>query len=163
MMFNFFRKKATTFPAEIEDGNVYIAGDQLFYDDHGYQESVDLSILKYAYVEILGDRPFLFLFDYQQRYISCLQKGFVKVYPELSKRFGFDDALFFKTIKSKKEQKYRIFIRQQAKNYQRVSEQQNDFTEGFEVLCSPSEFVSWDTNYTDIKDLNIGHVYTSEF
>lgn len=86
-MFNLFKKK-NNFPKETELGNVYIKGDQLFYKDHGNEEVVDLSKLKYAYIQILGDRPFLFLFDYHQHYISITQKGFSDTYPLLSKRFG---------------------------------------------------------------------------
>ncbi|MCA5005084.1 hypothetical protein [Sphingobacterium bovistauri] len=162
-MLNSFKRNKESFPQETEDGKVYIAGDKLYFIDHGYEESVDLSILKYAYVEILSDRPFLFLFDYQQHYICCLQHGFAKAYTELSERFGFDDAAFFKIANSKKEQKQRIWIQSQKKNYHILDDTNKDYTEGFEVLSQPSQFISWDTSYDDIKKLGIGTSYTSEF
>lgn len=161
-MFNFFRKKTTKFPLETQDGNLYIKADKLFYYDRDSKESVDLSILQYAYVEILDSRAFLFLFDHKQHYISCQQKGFSNVYGQLAARFGFDDALFFKTLAKKKEQKHRIFILNKTKNYQILDQQHNDFSQGFEVLCTPSIFVSWDANYAQVKDLGIGHSYSSE-
>jgi hypothetical protein len=161
-MFNLF-KKNNSFPLETEPGNVYIKDDQLFYEDHTNEEIVDLSKLKYAYIEILGDRPFLFLFDYYQHYILITQKGFSETYPLLSKRFGFDDALFFKTVNSKKEQKHRIWIKEQTKNYEILTTAHNDFPKGFEVLSQPSKFISWDTTYHEFPTLNIGHIYSSEF
>lgn len=161
-MFNLF-KKNNSFPKETEPGNVCIKGDQIFYEDHGNEEVVDLSKLKYAYIQVLGDRPFLFLFDYQQHYISITQKGFSDTYPLLSKRFGFDDVLFFKTVNSKKEQKHRIWIKEQTKNYEILPSIHNDFSKGFEVLCQPSKFVSWDTTYNEFPTLNIGQIYASEF
>lgn len=161
-MFNLFKKKEV-FPKETESGNVYLCDDNLFYEDHGNVDSVLLSKLQYAYVEILGGRPYLFLFDVKQHYICCLQKGFSAVYPVLSQKFGFDDHSFFKIIASRKEQKKRIWIRKKEKNYQILSTKETDYSEGFEVLSSPAQFVSWDTSYQDFEKLNIGETYLSEF
>lgn len=161
-MLNLF-KKNNSFPKETEPGNIYIKDDQLFYEDHSYKESVDLSLLKYAYVEILGEDPYLFLFDFKQHYIPVLQQGFSKTYPQLSERFGFDDPLFFKTINSKKEQKHRIWLDKKDTNYQILTEQYTDYEDGFEVQSTTPLFVSWDTTYEDFLKLNIGHLYTSEF
>jgi hypothetical protein len=162
-MFNLFKRNKDTFPTEIEEGNVYIDGDRLYYQDHGYEESVDLVQLKYAYVEILGNRPFLFLFDWHQHYICCLQQGFVNAYKKLSERFGFDDDAFFKITNSKKEQKQRIWIQSQGKNYRILHENHDDYNEGFEILSTPPQFISWDTSYKDIKKLNVGTLYKSNY
>lgn len=162
-MFQFFKKNKDRFPLETEDGKVYINGDKLYYQDHGYEESVDLSQLKYAYVEISGDRPFLFLFDWHQHYICGLQQGFAKVYKQLSKRFGFDDEAFFKILNSNKEQKQRIWIQSQGKNYRILDKNFEDYTEGFEILSTPPLFISWDTSYIDIKQLDVGTLYKSNF
>ncbi|WP_164108526.1 MULTISPECIES: hypothetical protein [Sphingobacterium] len=161
-MFNLF-KKNNPFPRETTPGNIYISDNRLFYEDHTYEESVDLSILKYAYVEILAEAPYLFLFDYRQHYIPALQQGFSKAYLQLSKRFGFDDALFFKTINSKKEQKNRIWIGNKTANYQILPEQHTDYEDGFEIQSTPLLFVSWDTTYEEFLKLNIGQLYQSEF
>lgn len=161
-MFNIFKNNKNNFPRETEDGKVYLADDKLYYDAHGYQESVDLAILKYAYVEILGDRPFLFLFDYHQHYISCLHQEFSKAYEELSKKFGFDDDSFFKIVNSNKEQKKRIWIQHPKKNYRFLDEDNTDYKQGFEVLSTPSKFISWDTSYNDIKALEIGTLYIED-
>lgn len=161
-MFNLFRKK-NSFPPETQAGNIYIKNDQLFYEDHGNQEHIELSKLKYAYVEVLGDRPFLFLFDHRQHYILIAQKGFSETYLLLSKRFGFDDETFFKVIHQKKEIKSRIWIQQHAQNYQVLSTDYQDFTLGFEVQCMPPKFVSWDTTYHEFPLLEIGNAYQSEY
>ncbi|MDR2283348.1 MAG: hypothetical protein LBE37_09075 [Sphingobacterium sp.] len=161
-MFNLF-KKNNTFPKETEPGNIYINDDLLFYEDHTHVESVDLSLLKYAYVEVLGENPYLFLFDYRQHYVPVHQQGFSKTYPLLSKRFGFDDILFFKTIAGKKEEKHRIWISKRAENYKISEERYADYGDGFEVQCATPLFVSWDTTYEEFLKLNIGHLYQSEF
>jgi hypothetical protein len=156
-------KKNNSFPKETEPGNIYIKNDRFFYVDHSHEESVDLSILKYAYIEILGEDPYLFLFDYRQHYIPARQQGFSKTYPKLSERFGFDDMLFFKILTSKKEQKHRIWIDKKATNYQILTDRDTDYEDGFEVQTTPPLFVSWDTSYEEFLKLNIGHLYESEF
>lgn len=161
-MFNLF-KKNNAFPKETEAGNIYIKDDHLFYEDHAHEESVDLTLLKYAYVEVLAGKPYLFLFDYRQHYIPVGQQGFSKIYPVLTERFGFDDALFYKTIASKKEQKYRIWIAKRTENYTISTETRTDYVKGFEVLSTPPVFISWDTTYEELLKLNIGHLYQSEF
>jgi hypothetical protein len=161
-MLNLF-KKNNSYPKETEPGNIYIQDDHLFYEDHTNEERVNLSILKYAYVEILGEDPYLFLFDYRQHYIPILQNGFSKTYPQLSERFGFDNALFFKIINRKKEQKHRIWIDKKETNYQILTERHSDYIGGLEVQTTPPLFVSWDTSYEEFLKLNIGHLYESEF
>lgn len=160
---NLFKNKSKQYPRETDIGTVYIQQNKLYYDDHGNQETIDLSILKYAYVEILGDRPFLFLFDYRQHYVSCLLQGFSQSYEELSKRFNFDDACFFKIVQSKTEQKQRIWIQTRRQNYRISDETHADYNEGFEIMSHPPVFVSWDLSYNDIKKLGIGTSYISAF
>jgi len=161
-MLNLF-KKNNSCPKETQPGNIHIQDDHLFYEDHTNEERVNLSILKYAYVEILGEDPYLFLFDYRQHYIPILQNGFSKIYPQLSERFGFDNTLFFKIINSRKEQKHRIWIDKKETNYQILTDRHSDYIDGLEVQTTPPLFVSWDTSYEEFLKLNIGHLYESEF
>lgn len=160
-MFNLFKKK-NKFKTETENGNIFIQDNQLFYDDNGYTESVNLSILKYAYVEFLGDNPYLYLFDSKQNYIPILQKGFSLTYPKLSERFGFDDAVFFKTLHSKNKIKERIWIEKFPKNFEILEKKYTDYSDCFEVQTKPPTFISWDATYEEILKLNIGHLYLSE-
>lgn len=83
----------------------------LNYLEYGEMEQVDLSKLKYAYAEVLGGDPFLFLFDHRQWYISGLLKGFDTVYRQLSVRFGFDDTVFYKVTGQTNDMKKRIWLK----------------------------------------------------
>lgn len=154
---------SSKFPQEGTEGEIYIKGDVLFYTDHGYVEEVDLTQLRYAYAEVLAERPYLFLFDFQQRYISAELKGFEGVYKQLSERFGFNDSLFLEVINSKKEQKQRIWLKKEPRNYEVLEAEFEDFDEGFEVLKDEGIFVSWDTQYDEIEDLKVGHFYQGTF
>lgn len=82
---------------------IRIEGDTLFYKDHGNIENANLNSLKYAYVQILGEVPFLFVFADHQHYISTELKGFEGVYRELSDRFGFDSEIFLQYVKPEKK------------------------------------------------------------
>lgn len=162
-MFGLFSKKKQS-PKEIKkEQQVYIENDFLIYNDHGYEESVDLKKLKYAYVQILGDTPYLFMFDYKQRYISTNQKGFSEVYLEISRLFEFNDETFFKVVNQDKEIKECVFKKHFEQNYGLLENFDGDYRKGFEVLYNPPIFVSWDTTYEEFKKLNIGHTYIDEF
>ena len=150
-----------------EEGSSHIMtieGDVLTYWDHDYEEKVELNELKYAYVQILGEQPYLFLFDVQQRYIQASQPGFMDVYMKLSKRFGFNDELFRKVVKENVEDaKERIWIKKEEENYKILNEELDDFSEGFELLSEPSKFISWDTTYDEILSMDVGTLYQGSF
>ena len=95
-LFSWFKKENS----ELTKKEIYIEGNRLFYHDHGNLEEVHLDQLKYAYVQILGEQPYLFLFDFQQRYILATQSGFMDVYLTLSDRFGFNNDVFKKVFSS---------------------------------------------------------------
>ena len=94
---------------------IRIEGDTLFYKDHGNIENANLNALKYAYVQILGEVPFLFVFADHQHYISTELRGFEEVYHELSNRFHFDNETFFAVCKAGKEdEKVKIWAKKNA-------------------------------------------------
>lgn len=134
-----------TLPKETSKNKVSLKEHTLFYTDNGFEESVDLSNLKYAYVEIIAEEPYMYLFDYCQHYIEVKSQGFSKIYPTLSNRFQWNDEVFFNTIYSKKDQKHRIWLNSQSQNYQILSTDFNDFKQGFEVQSKPPQFFSWET------------------
>lgn len=161
-MFKFF-KNSTKFPKEKNKDLIWQVGDRLHYLNHGNEEQVNLTKLRYAYVQLLAGEPYLFLFDDHQHYIPASSQGFSKIYPMLSQQFGFDDQLFFDTIKKKEDCKTKIWIRPQECNYKILDENFDDDSEGFEVYTEPKQFISWDITYTDLEHLHVGHRYTSAY
>lgn len=162
-MFGLFSKNNWLSKEIKKEQRIYIENNFLIYSDHGYEERVDLNKLKYVYVQILGDTSYLFMFDYKQRYISTTQKGFSEVYSEISRLFGFNDEIFFKVVKQEKEIKECVFKKHFEQNYDLIENSNRDYRKGFEVLCIPPIFVSWDTTYEEFKTMNIGHTYKDEF
>ena len=159
-LFSWFKKENS----ELTKKEIYIEGNRLFYHDHGNLEEVHLDQLKYAYVEILGEQPYLFLFDFQQRYILATQSGFMDVYLTLSDRFGFNNDVFKKVVKENIEDtKERIWIKPEKKNYQILDADFDDLDEGFEVLSNPPKFISWDTTYDEMLTLNVGEISKGSF
>ncbi|WP_293915591.1 MULTISPECIES: hypothetical protein [unclassified Sphingobacterium] len=142
---------------------IYIEGEQLYYLEYGNMEQVDLSKLKYAYAEVLGGDPYLFLFDHRQCYISGLLNGFDTVYRQLSLRFGFDDTVFYKVTGQTNDIKKRIWLKKYSRNYSILQGDVADYTDGFEVMTSAPHFVSWDTSYDELETLNVGHIEKSDY
>ncbi|WP_104384177.1 hypothetical protein [Sphingobacterium sp. HMA12] len=158
-----FAKDNSNFPKENDKNRIWLDGDRLHYLDHGNEENVNLSKLRYAYVQLLAGDPYLFLFDDHQHYIPASSQGFSKVYPKLSEQFGFDDALFFHTVKQQLDCKAKIWIQQQPHNYKVLPGEFEDDHIGFEVYAEPTQFISWNITYADLEKLGIGHQYTSEY
>ena len=161
-MLNFF-KNTSRFPKENDKDRVWLDGGSLHYLNYGNEEEVNLTKLRYAYVQLLAGEPYLFLFDHQQHYISARSKGFSKIYPKLSGQFGFDDALFFRTINQKQDCKAKIWFLHQDRNYKILSGDFDDDHSGFEIYSEPKLFISWDITYADIEKLGIGQQYASEY
>lgn len=65
-------------------------------------ETANVGALRYAYAQILGGVPYLFLFADHQHYISTELLGFEDVYRELSKLFPLDNQAFLRVCKEKK-------------------------------------------------------------
>ena len=152
-----------TFPKEENLNKVYIKNNILYYTEYGYEESVNLSILQYAYAEVLAEEPYLFLFDYCQHYISVKSQDFSIIYTLISQQFEFNDALFFKIINQKSEKKERIWLKKQAQNYKILNTNFDDFELGFEIQSLQPQFFSWETTYKDFFNSNTGEIYQSEF
>lgn len=74
---------------------IRIEGDTLFYKDHGNIENANLNALKYAYVQILGEVPFLFVFADHQHYISVeeLRRVAHNLMPDLLVKYGLEVAI----------------------------------------------------------------------
>lgn len=131
---------------------IRIEGDTLFYKDHGNIENINIRSLKYAYVQILGEVPFLFVFTDQQHYISTELNGFDEVYQELSDRFRFDNETFFAVCKARKEdEKVKIWAKKETQNFQILDEYVDDGDLGYEVYTEPKQMVSWDTTYEQLE------------
>lgn len=143
---------------------IWIEGDILYYTDHQSIEKANLNSLKYAYVQVLGGTPYLFIFADHQHYISTELNGFEKVYHELSHRFGFDKDTFFRVCKAKKEdEKVKIWVKRMPKNYQILDGNLADEDFGYEVQSEPKQLISWDTTYEQLEASGLVESYWSDF
>ena len=79
---------------------IWLDKNTLFYKQFDQIETVNISSLKFAYVQILGNVPFLYVFTDMQHYISTELLGFDLVYRELSNIYKFDDKAFFEASKA---------------------------------------------------------------
>lgn len=148
----------------MENKEIWIDGDTLFYKDHGNIENANINSLKYAYVQILGEVPFLFVFADHQHYISTELQGFDDVYHELSDRFRFDNETFFDVCKARKEdEKVKIWARKMSQNYQILDEYPDDGDLGYEVHTEPKQMISWDTTYEQLEASGCVEAYFTDF
>lgn len=148
----------------MENKEIWIEGDILFYKDHGNVENANIQSLKYAYAQILGNVPFLFVFADHQHYISTELQGFGEVYHKLSDRFRFDDETFFAVCKARKEdEKVKIWAKKMPQNYQILDEYLNDGDFGYEVYTEPKQMISWDTTYEQLEALGCIEAYFTDF
>lgn len=156
-------KKEKELSEEVPSPSIHIKGTLLFYDERGETEQVDLNNLQYAYVLVLGENPYLFLFDHRQHFISAQLNNFEVVYASISKRFGFDDAIFFQHIGRQQEAKERIWLNKKAANYSFLPDHYTDFMEGFEVQSPLKLFISWDTTYEELLTKQVGELTINDF
>lgn len=148
----------------MDNKGTWIEGDTLFYKDHGNIENANIQSLQYAYVQILGDVPFLFVFADHQHYISTELKGFVDVYQELSDRFHFDNETFFAVCKAGNEDdKVKIWAKKKPRNYQILDEYPDDVDFGYEVYAQPRQMMSWDTTYEQLEASGCVEAYFTDF
>lgn len=148
----------------MENKETWIDGDTLFYKDHGNIENANIDALKYAYVQILGDIPFLFVFADHQHYISTELYGFDEVYQKLSDLFHFDSETFFAVCKARKEdEKVKIWAKKMHQNYQILDEYPDDGDFGYEVYTEPKQMISWDTTYDQLEASGCIEAYFSDF
>ncbi|WP_278554919.1 hypothetical protein [Elizabethkingia bruuniana] len=148
----------------MDNKGTWIEGDTLFYKDHSNIENANIQSLQYAYVQILGDVLFLFVFADHQHYISTELKGFAEVYQELSDRFGFDDETFFAVCKAGNEDdKVKIWAKKMPRNYQILDEYPDDVDFGYEVYAQPRQMMSWDTTYEQLEASGCVEAYFTDF
>lgn len=152
-----------SFP-KVEKGNVKLVKDTIIYDDGrgNDPELLDLTVLKYVFVTMLGGQPYLMLFSNHQHHIACNLKGFQNVYKALSKRFGFNDSAFFEVINQTKDIKKRLWIHPEKTNFKLLDNEYSDFENGIEVLSDPPIFISWDITQFELIALQVGETYTSD-
>lgn len=148
----------------MENKETWIEGSTLFYTDHQTIEAVAIDTLKYAYVQVLGHIPYLFVFADHQHYISTELIGFEAVYQALSQRFHFDDASFFAVCKAKKEEdKVKIWMQKERQNYQILPEYIFDGDLGYEVYTEPKQKVSWDITYEQLETSGLVETYFTAY
>lgn len=142
------------FPGEHNRGKVEIAGNRVVCaDDKGvYSCQVNLDDLQYAYVAVdRNGQSLLFLFDHHQNFIPATFSGFKNVYAELSRRFGFNDQVFFQHVNRGVELKREIWRRQYEPTYEILKEDHEDYAGGFEIQSPQKQFISWDTPLEELE------------
>ncbi|MBP1840979.1 hypothetical protein [Formosa algae] len=150
------------FPKPTTAGDVSIENNTLIctdYKDRGMRSCVvNLDDLQYVYIKVANDKEkYLFLFDHHQNDIPLNYKGFKEVYTQLSDRFNFDDTVFFEHSLNSKPFKTQIWRRKHPKTYTILDFIYKDYNLGFEIQSNPKVFVSWDTTYNALTDLE--HVF----
>ncbi|KFC19880.1 hypothetical protein [Chryseobacterium sp. FH1] len=146
--------KKNNFPNECNDGTVKIVGNKIICEgNYGIQScEVNINDIQYAYITVnVNKQSFLFLFDYHQNSIPTIYKGFKKVYEELSKRFKFNDSIFFHNVNRKVELKKEIWRRHHETTYELLNGNFNDYEKGFEIQSPKKQFITWDATYRDLE------------
>lgn len=143
---------------------IWIDENTLFYKQFDRIETVNLSLLKYAYVQILGNVPFLYIFTDMQHYISTELLGFDLVYRELSNIYKFDDNTFFQVSKANVEDsKAKIWAKNIGRNYTLMDDYLADGNLGYEVYSEPKQMISWDTTYEQLEKLGLVQTYVTDY
>lgn len=142
------------FPDESNDGTIKIEGNKIIckgnYGIHSCEVNIDN--IQYAYIIVdVNLQSFLFLFDYHQNSIPTVYHGFKKVYEELSKKFKFNNAVFFDNVNRKVELKKEIWRRQYEPTYEVLNGNFKDYENGFEIQSPEKQFVSWETTYEELE------------
>lgn len=148
----------------MDNKEIWIEENTLFYKDHCSIENANLFTLKYAYVQILGDVPYLFIFADRQHYISTKLNNFDKTYLQISERYGLDDETFFAVCKTGQEgDKVKIWAKKSPQNFQILDEYECDGDFGYEVYAEPKQMISWDTTYEQLEASGYVEAYLSDF
>ncbi|WHT39598.1 hypothetical protein QNH98_02550 [Myroides sp. mNGS23_01] len=148
----------------MDSKETWIEKEILFYKDRETIEQLAIGNLQYAYVQILGHVPYLFVFADHQHYISTELKGFEMVYQELSHQFHFDDATFYAVCKAKVEDdKVKIWAKKHAQNYHILEEYLTDGDLGYEVYTTPKQMISWDITYEQLEASGVVEAYFTDY
>jgi len=105
----------------------------------------------YLVIDAQLDR-FLFLKTAQKQCnISLYYQGFQQVYDQLSKKFGFDNALFQKYGCANEPLKACIWRKIYPANYHILEASFADVGKGFEIQQPQKKFISWDLPLAELK------------
>ncbi|MDR7212067.1 hypothetical protein [Flavobacterium piscis] len=146
--------KKYTFPLENTNGSVTLVDDKIHCKGNLYFSNSEVTIdrIQYVYVVVNAKKEsLLFIFDHHQHTIPTTSTGFEVVYTELSKRFLFDDALFFETISKQEQAKKQIWRRTYVPTYAILQAQHSDYHLGFEILSPEPQFISWDISFAALE------------
>lgn len=149
----------------MKEGKVEIKNDILIYQyDHRMSHTeVQLNKLQYVYAILTVDKtPTLFCFDSRQHRIPVNFKGFKKVYEVLSKRFNFDDKVFYATISSEEPVKNRIWKRKYEQNY-KIIDEIFPIKQGIKVLNPDKEVVTWDMTCNRLLESKLVEISTDDY
>lgn len=150
---------------EIEEGQLAIQNDVLICQ-HKYgmfNSTVKLAKLEYAYAMItINKSPILFLFDSHQHRIPTNFKGYSKIYKTLSEKFGFDDDLYFKTVKSDIPTKNRIWKREYKENY-KIKDKGIPIDSGIQVYDTGKTLIDWDLPLELLLKYNFINQYFDDY
>ena len=158
--------KKYTFPAENTNGNVTLDDNKIYCEGNSYFSNSEVSIdqIQYVYVIVKANKEsFLFIFDHHQHTIPTASTGFEAVYTELSKRFLFDDVLFFETISKQEQAKKQIWRRTYEPTYTLLQSQYQDYHLGFEILSPQPQFISWDISFAALEKNDAVYRATSPY
>ncbi|MHC5352790.1 hypothetical protein ACYSNX_01125 [Myroides sp. LJL115] len=137
-----------------------LKGDTLTFVNGYHVGKVDLTTLHLAYVCMEDKQGYLLLGDKPGRHFVVLDKDVLEnIYPVLSKRFGFDDTVFYETLAQTKDQRKPIWFKIFQPNYQVLDGNFDDITKGFEVIGDKTTFVLWDASYKEILNSTYGVSY----
>lgn len=143
---------------------IWIEKNILRYNHFNNIEMIDIDLMKYAYVHILGSIPYLYIFSDTEHYISTELENFNHVYRELSEILNFDDETFFSISKNKLEdEKEKIWTKNFAKNYQFLAGDFQDGDFGYEIYSEPKQMLSWETTYEELEKQGFIEFYVSSF
>ncbi|WP_163398815.1 hypothetical protein [Flavobacterium fluviatile] len=158
--------KKYSFPAENTNGSVSIADNKIRCEGNSYFYNSEVTIdqIQYVYVIVNANKEsFLFIFDHHQHTIPTTSTGFESVYRELSKRFLFDDALFFETIYKQDPAKKKIWRRTYEPTYEILQAKHEDYHLGFEILSPEPQFISWDVTFATLEENDAVYRATSPY
>lgn len=158
--------KSDKFPEECNDGTIKIEGNKIIcLDNHGILScDVNIDDIQYAYVIVNANKKsFLFLFDHHQNSIPTIFMGFKKVYEELSKKYKFNDSVFFKNVNKKIELKKEIWRRHYEPTYKILKGDFKDYHIGFEIQSPKKQFISWETTYEELEKIKDVFFETSPY
>lgn len=143
---------------------IWIEKNVVYFNSFNNLEKINIDLMKYAYIHILGNIPYLYIFSDIENYISSELDGFDHVYKELSSELHFDDETFFSVSQKKLEdEKARIWSKKFAKNYHFLDGDFQDGDVGYEIYTEPKQILSWDTTYEELEKRGFIEFYTSSF